>query len=189
MWPSPQVPRRRCRRPRAPLLGPCSTPTPSWQVARDNGPLPRLGRASELCLLLARCSVVPPPGYYGAATSPGWDQQALAANFSTMTLQQPQQREWYFDSSATTHVLRCRYPHSFLSSAAFTSFIYCLGNGDLLPVTSTGSTDLSPHLHLNYVLVSPGLIKNLISVHQFTSDNNCSVEFDHLGCSVKDLPS
>jgi len=42
-------------------------------------------------------------------------------------------------------------------------------------------------LRLNNVLVSLSLIKNLISVRQFTSDNNCSVEFDPAGCSVKDL--
>jgi hypothetical protein len=46
---------------------------------------------------------------------------------------------------------------------------------------------LSPSLALNNVLVSPHLIKNLISVHQFTIDNNCSVDFDPSGCSVKDL--
>eukprot|EP00267_Zea_mays_P038143 XP_008676400.1 uncharacterized protein LOC103652638 [Zea mays] len=33
------------------------------------------------------------------------------------------------------------------------------------------------------------LIKNLISICQFTIDNNCSVEFDPYGCSVKDLLS
>ena len=31
------------------------------------------------------------------------------------------------------------------------------------------------------------IIKNLISVRQFTTDNNYSVEFDLAGCSVKDL--
>ena len=64
-----------------------------------------------------------------------------------------------------------------------------VGNGSLLPVTSTGATVLHPSLHLNNVLVSPQLIKNLISVRQFTTDNNCSVEFDPSGCSVKDLQS
>ena len=42
-------------------------------------------------------------------------------------------------------------------------------------------------IYLNNVLISPRLIKNLISVCQFTSDNNCSVEFDPASCSVKDL--
>ena len=64
-----------------------------------------------------------------------------------------------------------------------------VGNGNLLPVTSTGVTSFPHNLRLNNVLVSPGLIKNLDLVRQFTSDNNCSVEFDPFGCSVKDLPS
>lgn len=36
-------------------------------------------------------------------------------------------------------------------------------------------------------MFSPLLPKNLISVCQFTVDNNCSVEFDLYGCFVKDL--
>jgi hypothetical protein len=62
-----------------------------------------------------------------------------------------------------------------------------VGDGSLLPVVGTGSTELSHSLFLNNILVSPQIIKNLISVRQFTIDNNCSVEFDPAGCSVKDL--
>ena len=51
----------------------------------------------------------------------------------------------------------------------------------------TGSAALSPALCLNNVLLSPHIIKNLISVRQFTTDNNCSMEFDPVGYSVKDL--
>jgi hypothetical protein len=53
-----------------------------------------------------------------------------------------------------------------------------VGNGALLPVTATGSHIFSlPHrnLVLNNVLVSPHIIKNLISIHRFTTDNNCSI--------------
>jgi hypothetical protein len=35
--------------------------------------------------------------------------------------------------------------------------------------------------------VSPNIIKNLISIRLFTTDNNCSIEFDPFGLSVKDL--
>ena len=52
-----------------------------------------------------------------------------------------------------------------------------VGNGALLPVTATGSHTFSlPQrtLVLNNVLVSPNIIKNLISIHRFTTDNNCS---------------
>ena len=76
-----------------------------------------------------------------------------------------------------------------LPPQSFTPSSIVVGNGSLLPVTATGSTDLHRSLHLNNVLVSPSLIKNLISIRQFTSDNNCSVEFDPSGCSVKDLLS
>ena len=42
---------------------------------------------------------------------------------------------------------------------------------------------------LHNVLVVPSLLHNLLSVHQFTRDNNCSIEFDALGFSVKDIPT
>ncbi|GJT20391.1 ribonuclease H-like domain-containing protein [Tanacetum coccineum] len=47
----------------------------------------------------------------------------------------------------------------------------------------------SPHrpLHLHNVLVTPNIIKNLISVRQFTRYNNYTIEFDSFGFSVKDL--
>jgi hypothetical protein len=57
----------------------------------------------------------------------------------------------------------------------------------LLPITSTGSYSfptLNRSLVLNNVLVAPSIIKNLISMHRFTTDNNCSIEF---GLSMKDL--
>jgi len=81
-------------------------------------------------------------------------------------------------SDMLSHSSTMRYP---------TTIIVC--NGSLLPITSTGATVLHPSLHLNNVLVSPQLIKNHFFVRQFTTDNNCSVEFDPSGCSVKDLQS
>ena len=81
-------------------------------------------------------------------------------------------------SNILSHTTSPRYP---------TPSSIVVGNGSLLPITATGATVISPSLHLNNVLVSPQLIKNLISVRQFTLNNNCSVEFDLTGCSVKDL--
>lgn len=49
------------------------------------------------------------------------------------------------------------------------------------------TTLVSGSFSLNNVLVSPNLIKSLISIRQFTRDNNCSVEFYPLGCFVKNL--
>jgi hypothetical protein len=68
------------------------------------------------------------------------------------------------------------------------SIVVC--NRSLLPVTSTGYTLFSTPsrpLHLRHILVSPHIIKNLIYVHQFTIDNQVSVEFDLYSLSVKDL--
>ena len=71
-------------------------------------------------------------------------------------------------SDILSHTSPMRYPTP--------TIIVC--NGSLLPVTSTGATVLHPSLYLNIVLVSPQLIKNFISVRQFTTDNDCSIEFD-----------
>jgi hypothetical protein len=75
------------------------------------------------------------------------------------------------------------------SPSPFTSF-FTVGNGARLPVThrATASipTSYSP-LHLHNILVNPSLVKNLISVRQFTRDNNVSIEFDPAGFSIKDL--
>ena len=56
-------------------------------------------------------------------------------------------------------------------------------------MTATGDAVLPGTFRLNNVLVAPNIIKNLISVRQFTTDNNCSVEFDPFGLHVKDLHS
>jgi len=133
-----------------------------------------------------------PPGFYNPMTGlpSSWDQQSLASAFSTMSLNQPASTDWYFDSGATSHMTSDSSSLSFLSSPRypFPSSIV-VGDGSLLPVTATGAAHLPGSLSLNNVLVSPKLIKNLISVRQFTTDNNCSVEFDPAGPSVKDLES
>jgi hypothetical protein len=38
-------------------------------------------------------------------------------------------------------------------------------------------------------LISPSLVKNLISVRTLTRDNNVIIEFDPFGFSIKDLPT
>ncbi|GKV40300.1 hypothetical protein SLEP1_g47962 [Rubroshorea leprosula] len=99
--------------------------------------------------------------------------------------------KWYIDSGADTHVSSTPGNLSHSSPYSGSEFIQ-VGNGQLLPVTHSGNIVLSSSSHsfkLNNVLVSPHLRKNLLSVHQFTKDNNCSVEFDSSGFSVKDIHS
>ena len=130
----------------------------------------------------------PPLGYYPLpAGLPSWNQHSLASTFSTMTLNQPQQNtEWYFDSGATSHMSPSSSSLSHIAPSRYpTPCSIIVGNGSLLPVTSTGNTDLTPHLHL----IMFWFPHNFILVRQFTIDNNCSVEFNPFGCSVKDLLS
>jgi hypothetical protein len=72
------------------------------------------------------------------------------------------------------------------SSSTFPSSII-VGNGATLPVIGTGYSTIPGPFHLNDVLVAPHIIKNLLFVRKFTTDNRVSVEFDPLGISVKDL--
>ncbi|GJQ99103.1 ribonuclease H-like domain-containing protein [Tanacetum coccineum] len=51
---------------------------------------------------------------------------------------------------------------------------------------STLPTPYRP-LHLNNVLVTPNIVKILISVRQFVRENKCTIEFDEFGFSVKDF--
>jgi hypothetical protein len=110
-------------------------------------------------------------------------------NTITLNLQAPS--EWYADSGAGSHMTTDAGKLSTISSpSSFTPSSIIVGNGPLLPVTATGSHTFSfPHhnLVLNDVLVSPNIIKNLISIRGFTTDNDCSIEFDPFGLFVKDL--
>ena len=120
-----------------------------------------------------------------------FNTSSLASNFSTMSLTPPGPSEWYVDSGAGAHMVNnagiISSSHTPLSSSPSSIIV---GNGASLPVTSVGShsffTTRRP-LVLSNVLVSPNIIKNLISVRRFTTDNNCSIEFDPFGLSVKDL--
>ena len=67
-----------------------------------------------------------------------------------------------------------------------------VGNGHTLPIMCHGNSTLTTptsRFQLNNILVVPSLICNLISVRQFTKDNNCTIEFDAFGFSVKDFPT
>jgi hypothetical protein len=62
-----------------------------------------------------------------------------------------------------------------------------VGNESSLPVTSVGDTALLGPFYLNNILVTPDIIEDHLSVHRFTTDDWCSMEFNSFGLSVKDL--
>jgi hypothetical protein len=62
-----------------------------------------------------------------------------------------------------------------------------VGNGYVLSITSVGDSVLPGSFYLNDVLVAPNLVRSLLSICRFTTDNSCSMEFDPFGLPVKDL--
>ncbi|GKE23211.1 ribonuclease H-like domain-containing protein [Tanacetum coccineum] len=96
---------------------------------------------------------------------------------------------WNMDTGASSHL----NSHTSNLNTIYNKYLYtsiCLGDGRSIPVTNTGHSilpTLNHPLHLHNVLVTPNIIRNLIYVRQFTRDNNCTVEFDAFGFSVKDF--
>ncbi|XP_073363037.1 uncharacterized protein [Aegilops tauschii subsp. strangulata] len=124
------------------------------------------------------------PAYGSSAQT--WDPSALASYFNTMSLEAP--TEWLMDTGAAAHMSSDAGNLTSLSSPPPHQHVI-VGDGSSIPVTHSGHVRLptSHHLTLRDVLITPRIVKNLISVCQFTTDNYCSVEFDPWGFSVKDL--
>jgi hypothetical protein len=121
------------------------------------------------------------------ATTPSWDQAAFLQAMNNFATQGISGMDWIFDSSASSHMSSSRNMLSSCTSSPFSSIT--LGDGSLIPIHCVGQTHIpsaSKPLLLRDVLVAPALIKNLISVRQFTRDNLVSIEFDCFGLSVKD---
>jgi hypothetical protein len=138
----------------------------------------------------AASSWLTPPATPPPATPPsglvGWDATALAAS-QTPTLTPPLGPEWIADTGATYHTTPdpgiltfVRPPPSSLPSSIM------VANGSCLPVTSVGAAGPPGSFRMPDVLVAPSLVHNLLSIHRFTTDNSCSVEFDSSGLTVKD---
>ncbi|GJY87405.1 ribonuclease H-like domain-containing protein, partial [Tanacetum coccineum] len=115
----------------------------------------------------------------------------LLQAFNATTLRYADNNEdngWYMDTGATSHLFAdADNLTTVFNSSIIPSII--VGNRATIPVTNTGHSIL-PSLHrplyLQNVLIIPNIIKNLISVRQFTRDNKCSIEFDEFGFFLKD---
>ncbi|GKA91067.1 ribonuclease H-like domain-containing protein [Tanacetum coccineum] len=118
----------------------------------------------------------------------------LPQAFQTMT---PQDPSWNTDTGASSYLTdNTGILTSFSNSSIYPSVfvgnvtLYLSLIPDITPPTPYSPT-LYLHtshkpLHLNHILVTPHIIKNLIFVCKFTRDNDVSVEFDAYGFSVKD---
>ncbi|GJW27884.1 ribonuclease H-like domain-containing protein [Tanacetum coccineum] len=102
-----------------------------------------------------------------------------------MTLQDP---TWNMDTGAASHLnSNARNLSTIFNQRLFPS-VHVADRASILVTNTRHSIITSPHrpLHLYNVLVTLNIIKNLIFVHQFTRENNCTIEFDAFGFSVKD---
>jgi hypothetical protein len=89
--------------------------------------------------------------------------------------------EWVADSRASNHTMLdpgnislFRPPNPAIHSSII------VGNESV-------DTVLPRPVYLNNVLVTPNIIKNFLFVHQFTTNNWCSMDFDPFDLFVKDL--
>jgi hypothetical protein len=149
---------------------------------------PRPGSPSPFAGHVAHQQPPPPAApYYNNI----WDQSALVQALNNMAPQQkqallPPPSEWYLDTGASLH-MSCS--PGMLSDLAPSSSRIVVGDGSTQPVLHSGHLSLptsSSPIHLRNVLVSPSLIKNLISIKSLCRDNPVTVDFDNLGFSVKD---
>ncbi|KAK1440601.1 hypothetical protein QVD17_06430 [Tagetes erecta] len=96
---------------------------------------------------------------------------------------------WYMDTGASSHLTNDPGKiSSSLSSSSINSIF--VGNGNSIPIKGSGHTNHpTPNrtYNLNHILLTPDIIKNLLSVRKFTIDNWTTVEFDPFGFTVKDL--
>ncbi|GJR95985.1 ribonuclease H-like domain-containing protein [Tanacetum coccineum] len=125
----------------------------------------------------------------GNTSSNTGQETVLPTAFNTMTLQDPVNANWHMDTGASSHLNSSAHN----LSTIFNSRMYpsvLVGDGKSIPVTNTGHSTLpTPYrpLHINNVLVTPNIVKNLIFVRQFVRENKCTIEFDEFGFSVKDF--
>jgi hypothetical protein len=105
-----------------------------------------------------------------------------------MALTPPTVTDGVADSGTSNHTILDVGNLTSVRSPTFTDpSSIVVDNGSALPITSVGDLALPDPFYLNNVIVTPDIIQNLLSVHRFTTDNWCSMEFDPFSISLKDL--
>lgn len=127
------------------------------------------------------------PAPSSATPSSKWDSAGLITAMNNLSLQVL--GDWIMDSGATSHMTSddgiLSNPTSLSSSSQVT-----VDNGSTIPISHMGNVNLSTSsvpFKLTNILVVSSLIKSLISVCKFTNNDSCSIEFNLLGFSIKDL--
>src|SRR6266508_734010 len=99
------------------------------------------------------------------------------AELQQLHLQAPS--PWVLDTGATSHMTLS--DGILLSRLSPPHYSIIVGSGNSLPVTARGPSILptsTANFSLRNILVVPTIIRNLLSVRQFSRDNLISIEFD-----------
>lgn len=106
-----------------------------------------------------------------------------------MSLHEPQ-NEWIMDTGATDHV---HENEGILETLSDNNNYHSVlvGNRSPISITKTGHSyfhlnTLHNPFHIHNILITPNIIKNLISVRKFTRQTKCPIEFDKFGFTVKE---
>lgn len=113
----------------------------------------------------------------------------IEASMHALLFSQPDEN-YYMDTAATSHMTADAGILSSYFNSSNKNHNIVVGSGHLIPIVGHGCTNLPPPhppFVLQNVLHAPKLIKNLISVRKFTTDNMVSISFDPFGFSVNDL--
>ncbi|XP_074287645.1 uncharacterized protein LOC141612793 [Silene latifolia] len=122
---------------------------------------------------------------YSAENPPS--QTDIEAAMYTLGLHPPDPN-WFMDTGATSHMTaNAGTLSSYFNSSIKNGII--VGNGKTIPISGYGQSKINHPKHpfiLKNVIHAPDIVKNLVSVRKFTTDNSVSVEFDPFGFCVKD---
>lgn len=128
-------------------------------------------------------------GFSGHTVTECRKLRRVLAQANCTIMPQPATNRWMLDSGAS-HNITSEVQNMSMHSEYEGPDEVVIGDGTGLNVTHVGSTHLSTPsktFALTDLLCVPSIHRNLISVHKFTSSNNCSVEFNPFFFSVKDL--
>ena len=115
--------------------------------------------------------------------------EGLIEAFTTTSLADSQDTEWYTNTGETSHMTNDAAPLDKSDPYIDNQWIF-VGNGQSLPISHIGyiSSLIASHpLKMFDVLLVPHITKNLLSISKLTRENNCLVTFSSSGFTIQDL--
>nr|XP_016495549.1 PREDICTED: uncharacterized protein LOC107814621 [Nicotiana tabacum] len=126
--------------------------------------------------------------HHTARDCPSLNSKAFVSDISSnYSCSSPGDASWFVDSGASSHMTPNASNLSFITPYNSSDSVV-MGNGTQFHISYIGYSIFSTSdslFSLRDILVVPYLSTNLRSIRKFVSDNNCSMEFDPFGFSIK----